>query len=361
MSNWFTVHAARGETPATIYIYDYIGAFGVTAKDFAAELKALGDMKGKPLNLRLNTPGGDVFQGTAIMTLLRESGAIITAYVDGLAASMGSVIAMVASKVIMAEGSQMMIHNPAGGVLGESADMRSMADLLDSIKASMISAYASKSGQSKEAIAKIMDEETWYDAEEAVIAGFADEVGAAIKVAAHDTSRFKHPPHPEADNKGDAPMALAKEDIDAIVNGTATAVATAIATALKPAPKSADEVVAKTPAELKAEVKEEMKAYAAEVTSLADLAGVPEAAAALIAAETPLAEVRTKLVALKAAKVKGPANRADRLPNNHANVDASGAEQEEDISDLVPTPITARDAWSKFNTSAKANANGVRH
>jgi ATP-dependent Clp protease protease subunit len=356
-SSWFRVEARSGVTP-TLYIYDVIGAYGVNAKDFAAELRKLGELKGKPLNLRLNTPGGNVFMGNAIYNLLKESGAVITVYVDGVAASMGSVIAMVGERIIMAENAVLMIHNPAGGVEGGAADMARMATLLETLKDGMVTAYAPKSGLSRDAVAKIMDDETWLDAEEAVAAGFADEIGGALQVAAFDLTKFKYPPEPSAGNQGGLDMT--KEELAAAMaeNNTAliSGIGAAIATALKPAAPEANATKAKTEAEIRDEVKATMKAYADEVTSLCALAGLPGEAAAFITAETPVAEVRTKLVAKQAeAKARKPGG--GNLPSNHTGSLVEGnAGADEDISDLVPKPEAHSVVWDRFNGRQRKTA-----
>lgn len=114
-NSWFRMQAQEGNS-ADIYIYDEIGYWGVTAKQFVANLKALGDIT--HINLHINSPGGDVFDGIAIFNALKHHGASITAYIDGLAASMASVIAMVGNPVIMPENTMMMIHYPSHYLMG---------------------------------------------------------------------------------------------------------------------------------------------------------------------------------------------------------------------------------------------------
>lgn len=188
--SWFHVRGAAetGGAPE-ILIYDEIGRYGVSAKAFDEELKALGSVT--ELTLRINSPGGDVFAGNAIFNMLKRwksrSGARIVVYVDGLAASMGSLIAMVGDEVVMPANAMMMIHDPATIAIGNAGEMREAARFLDKVKAGMVLAYATKSGKGEDEISFIMEAETWFTAEEAVAQGFADVVEAAMDVAAvHD-------------------------------------------------------------------------------------------------------------------------------------------------------------------------------
>lgn len=359
-ASWFRIDAAAA-TP-TIYIYDEIGLFGVNASAFQKDLAKMGNLKGKDLKVRINSPGGDVFTGWAIMSLLRETGAKITVYVDGVAASMASAIAMMGDHVVMAEGAMMMIHNPAGFTGGDSEAMRGMATLLDNIKEGMVTAYSKKSGQGREAIAKIMDEETWLTAEEAVIQGFADEVDEVVKAAASfDLSRYgRNPPQLAANMEAD--MALTKEDLEALGAAIGGAVANAnkpvldAITALKPvepvaAKKDEPGVVAVlSEADIRTKLKNERTAYAADVKELCALAGMPDLMAGYLADEKPIAEVRADLAKQKTA-------RANRRPattiNNHVTAQAEGETEESDISDLIPKERTGKAIWAQFNGAAK--------
>lgn len=114
-NSWFRMKASANNE-ADIYIYDEIGYWGVTAKQFVNDLKALGDVS--HINLHINSPGGDVFDGIAIFNALKHHGAAITVHIDGLAASMASVIAMVGNPVIMPENTMMMIHYPSHYLMG---------------------------------------------------------------------------------------------------------------------------------------------------------------------------------------------------------------------------------------------------
>jgi len=190
MKNWYRVQA-KGNA-AEILIYDEIGMFGIGAKNFIADLKALGNVT--DITLGVNSPGGDVFDGVAIYNALKRHQAKITGRVDGIAASIASVILMASDKIVMPDNSMLMIHNPWGGVIGDADDMRDFADALDKIKLAILAAYR-RSGKSDEELSAIMDAETWYNAEEAKAAGFADEVIQSVDIAAlFDLGKFQKAP-----------------------------------------------------------------------------------------------------------------------------------------------------------------------
>jgi ATP-dependent Clp protease protease subunit len=180
--SWFTAAAAADGRTADIAIYDEIGHWGVTAKDFRDALEALGPVD--TINLRINSPGGEVFDGIAVHNMLARSKATVNVTVDGLAASIASLIAMAGDQVTMPENAMMMVHDPSGIVMGTAADMQDMADALDKISTAMAATYARKTGQTPEAIAQIMDAETWLTAAEAKELGFADEVTPPARISA---------------------------------------------------------------------------------------------------------------------------------------------------------------------------------
>ncbi|MCK7513853.1 MAG: ATP-dependent Clp protease proteolytic subunit [Desulfobacterales bacterium] len=190
-------HEGRRPQKGEIEIYEQIGdgfwSEGIGAKSFSRDLKALGDID--QLDVRINSPGGSVFEGTAIYNILKAHKAQKTVYVDGIAASIASVIAMAGDTVVMPENAIMMIHNPFGLVQGNAEDMRKMADALDKVKTAIISAYAAKSGMSDQDISDLMDDETWMTAQEAKDRGFADTVAEPVRIAASfDLSIFAKAP-----------------------------------------------------------------------------------------------------------------------------------------------------------------------
>ena len=198
--DWYRITDADSE--ALVEIYDEIGMWGVTAADFTRDLAAL-PKSTKTINLRINSPGGSVFDGLTIANRLREHKARVNVTVDGVAASIASVIAMAGDQITMARGSQMMVHNPSGLVMGGSGDMRQMADLLDKVARETIAdAYQAKAGGQLDEWLDRMAAETWYGPAEAVAVGLADQADGddeadqdAKDRAPHDLTAygFRHP------------------------------------------------------------------------------------------------------------------------------------------------------------------------
>lgn len=172
---------------AEILIYEAIGASffedGITAKQFAQDLAAIGDVR--RIDVRINSPGGSVNDGLAIYNALVAHPATVVAHVDGIAFSMASVVAMAAQTVTMAENALMMIHNPRWVAEGDAREMRRTADLLDRYRRSLVKAYAKKTNLSDDAIIELMDAETFFDANEAIAQGFADQITEPLNVAAY--------------------------------------------------------------------------------------------------------------------------------------------------------------------------------
>lgn len=176
-SNFKVSAKANGE--AEILIYGIVGgdsffSDGISAKDFQKQLKEL-PANTKHITLRLNSPGGSVFDGWSIYNLLKQHPAKVTTYVDGMAASIASIIALAGDKIIMGEGAEMMIHQAWTFVGGNKRDMENMATRLYSLDDSLIAAYMKKTKKSKEEIQAALEAETWFNAEDAVDFGLADE------------------------------------------------------------------------------------------------------------------------------------------------------------------------------------------
>ncbi len=189
---------AEGRTPsrieasdveASIYLYDEIGFFGVSASDFANQLRAL---KAPTIHLRLNSPGGDVFDARAIVTAIREHPSQVIAHVDGLAASAASYIMTACDEVEISDGAMVMIHQPFGTMTGTASDMRATADLLDQIEESMISDYEKKSGKSRDNIKAWMEAETWFTSADALANGLVDRIAGKEAPSALDHSQISN-------------------------------------------------------------------------------------------------------------------------------------------------------------------------
>jgi len=196
--SWFKFEA-KAEEPAAVdlQLYDVIGdwvddIFGfdgvTTAKSFIAALAEVPENV-KTIRVRINSPGGDVFGAAAIANALRDQqlskGRKVETYVDGLAASAASVIAMAGSKVTMADNALMMVHNPwAPHAAGSASDLRRSADVLDALRDTIVATYQWHSSLDAKAIGKLMDDETWMSADEAIANGFADAKVEGLSAAA---------------------------------------------------------------------------------------------------------------------------------------------------------------------------------
>lgn len=172
--------ADKAADEAEVFIYGDIGGWwgGVSAEEFAKEIAAL-DVS--TLNVRLNSPGGLVFEGVAIYSALAQHSAKVIVNVEGIAASIASVIAMSGDEIRIAEGSRFMIHDPWTIVMGAAADLRAEADVLEGLKSDLIDIYAARTEQSRDDLSDWMTVETWLSARDAVDKGFADSMTPAKK------------------------------------------------------------------------------------------------------------------------------------------------------------------------------------
>lgn len=186
--SWFRIEnrpaqagpAGQPVAPSTdIYLYDAIGEWGVTAQDFVDALR--GVVTGT-ITMYVNCEGGEVFDGLAIYEALRRHPANITAFVDGIAASAASFVICAADHVVIAERGRIMIHDAHGIAMGNARDMRSMADLLDSLSDTIADIYADRAKGTRDEWRAAMQaaeggpDGTWYDARAAVKAKLADEM-----------------------------------------------------------------------------------------------------------------------------------------------------------------------------------------
>lgn len=194
-SRWSLV--AEAGVAAHLYLYDAIGWPGIVAKDVVEQVR--GHAR-RPLQVHINSPGGDVFDGLAIHNLLRQHGAPVDVRVEGLAASIASLIAMSGSTLRMAAASLLMMHEPHAVVMGTAHDMRHMAGLLDKATGIMADAYARR-GADREKVRAWMHDETWWSARGAFDAGLIDAidddplpVDALAASATFDLSGFRRAP-----------------------------------------------------------------------------------------------------------------------------------------------------------------------
>lgn len=192
----------KTQNKGEIYIYGDIvlskwDETDVTAVDFKNELNQLGDVS--EIDVHINSAGGNVFEGHAIYNMLKMHQAKVNIYVDALAASIASVIAMSGDTIFMHKNSFMMIHNSWIMTLGNSKDLRQTADLLDKTDQSSNNAYLDKATNLSEAeLKQLLEAETWLTADEALEKGLADEILGASEIAASISKdsyqMFKHVP-----------------------------------------------------------------------------------------------------------------------------------------------------------------------
>ena len=315
MRNWYSMQALAAPNAAEISIYDEIGMWGVTAKQFISDLKALGDVK--DITVSINSPGGSVFDGLTIYNALRASGANVTVKVMGIAASIASIIAMAGKKIVMPENSFMMIHNPLNGIYGNADDMREMADILDKVGSSLVATYVARTGKSEEEVKALMDAETYMTAAEAKELGFADEVIPAVEAkAAFEVDRLPEhiqaalrmkveikleegevltPEEPETQEAEPAQQAVEPVADSPLVETIRAAAKTAGFEAYAPVWALDDQI--QNADDIKARV-----SHAKEVLAFCDIAGVKARAEEFITNHTPIADVRAALRAERVAK-----------------------------------------------------------
>lgn len=186
--SWFRIENAHvDEESATdevtpVYIYDTIGDSWWDDSTSASEfIKQLSNIKTPRIELHLNSPGGDIFDGVAIYNALKAHPARVTVIVDALAASAASFIAQAGDEIVMTKAATMMIHDGSAMAWGPASVMRETADLLDKLSNTVAEIYSDRAGQNIEFWRNLMIEETWYNSHEAVDAGLADRIGEDTK------------------------------------------------------------------------------------------------------------------------------------------------------------------------------------
>lgn len=185
---WFSAKAA--DRVGEIFIFDEIGFFGVTAKDFAKAWRALAKEVDR-FEVMINSPGGDVLEASGIFGVIANEKKPVDTHIAGFAWSAAGWVAMAGDKTFMSDNGVLMIHNPSAVTWGDAKAHQKTIDALATIKSAMSSAYQNKSGKSESEIAAIMDEETWLTAEQALEAGFVDEIEEGQAMAAHfDTGKY---------------------------------------------------------------------------------------------------------------------------------------------------------------------------
>ena len=198
--SWYKIRAKHDDDEgghAEILIYGEIGldwfGDGISAESLVLELNEL-DVA--TLDVRINSVGGQVFEGLAIFNALVRHPAQVTTHIDGLAASIASIVALAGDERRIAENAFMMVHNPWGFAAGDANEMRRMADGLDELAGSLLDTYVAKSGNSEKVVRGWMDAEKWFSASAALDAGLVDEVADSMDIAARfDLSKFGNVPN----------------------------------------------------------------------------------------------------------------------------------------------------------------------
>lgn len=188
------LRAQDGDDEATIYVYDAIGGyFGIDAQDFAATLSSI---TAPTIHLRINSPGGDIFDARSMQTLIAQHPARVIAHVDGLAASAASFLMTAANEIRMSDGAFLMIHKGWTMMVGNADDFTEMANVMAQLDDSIAATYAAKTGKDKSELMGWMAAETWFNAQEARKNGFIDEIDEITPAAAsaYDLSAFANAP-----------------------------------------------------------------------------------------------------------------------------------------------------------------------
>lgn len=187
------IEAKANGDEVTIYLYDVIDSwFGINAQEFVKEIAGI---TAKTIHLRINSPGGAVFDARAIHTALSQHPARVISHIDGLAASSASFIALAGDEIEISEGAFYMIHKAWGLAIGNSDDMLDFAALLEKADGTLVRDYQRKSGQSDEQIQEWMKAETWFTADEAIEAGFVDRIYKGKEAEnKYDLSMFDNTP-----------------------------------------------------------------------------------------------------------------------------------------------------------------------
>ncbi len=341
---WFRVqNAANDPTVAEIHIIDFIGGWdddwiarnwgydmGVTAKAFVEALSQLPDTV-KAIRLHINSPGGDVQGGINIANALREQqaskGRAVETYIDGLAASIASVIAMAGSKVHMADNALLMVHNPWAISIGNAAQMRKDADVLDAMRSQIVATYKWHSDKPAEDLVALMDAETWLDADGAIGAGLATDKVEGLQAAASIDPKAalalnvpeQYKARVQAFLKTEAKPARKPEPMAAIevVRACKAADCADLAEELMAAGATVEQVTAKLDAAKG--TRAASKARALEITAVCKDSKRPEMAAAMIASGLDVAGVKAHLAHVRAAVDEARGHVDGSIDPDHGN------------------------------------------
>jgi ATP-dependent Clp protease protease subunit len=373
------VKGARG----SIHLYDVIGGWdGITAKGV---LEALADLKAggaKALDVHVHSPGGDVFEGVAIHQAIRawDGGGDRTVHVDGLCASIASVIAMAGDTIKMAPHAMIMIHEPKGVAMGNAEELHKSANRLEAMSAVMAGVYAKRTGLDEAECLNMISKETWMTAADAKAKGFADEIVGEDEAEAEDEPEAKEPVEPvepdeedpeEEEEDEDEAEAKFKAVAGALYRGAppaaeklfrmrCSAAPVARARVAKPAPVSMVTVVVPAPAQTvpegewarifsQAEVSDtgSLLAKVAGWKAKAQLADELTAQAAVAVEEKRAAEIVSKLDAAQKDGRLSPANRAKLVAKDAPPFAKDPAQLSIYLSMLTPAVVTVASGGTK--------------
>jgi ATP-dependent Clp endopeptidase proteolytic subunit ClpP len=337
MKTWYRIQAKENKPKAAdISIHDEIGLWGVSASAFMRDLRGMGELD--EIHLSIHSPGGDVLDGWAIYNSLKNNKAKVTARVEGLAASMASVILMAADVIEIPENAYVMIHNPWGVAIGDAEELRDTAELLDKLGNGLVNAYASRTGNDEDEIREMMSAETWMDGKEAVERGFADTLlnGVALSARAFDTRKFRMTPNAIQANS-ESPEQVAPVEV------TPTP-----APVESPTPVEAEieTVVEETPAVTETEVEPQAKSMLSRFAALFGGKTDETLKATLSQRDGELAGAKAEIESLKAslAEIKAKADQFDVLEAALAQREAEAQTAEQKAAAIVAsvgfTPTT---------------------
>lgn len=287
-NHWYEISAAANNAPGEIHIYDQIGGWGISASRFLREVSEAGLFSASQVDIRIHSPGGSVLDGFAIYNTLKRLTGTVNIFIDGLAASMASVIAMLPGATVhMPSNAFMMVHNPYGGLVGDANEMRDYADLLDKNSAVMIDAYAQKTGLSREEIESLMKDETWMTGAEAVEKGFANVLLPEMQMAAciNDNVMKEFSKMPQAAKQFFGPRGNAPQTPAATAPATPAAPTAPQATAQDPQGQTVDipTLAAQMRLQMQAQETERRTAVGAVFTAFANHPGITELQVACLA------------------------------------------------------------------------------
>lgn len=326
----------EGNKPAVLTIFDDIGFWGVQAKDFVSQLQAV---ESSDIEVEINSPGGDTFAGVTMYNALRASGKNVTTKAMGVAASAASLVFMAGDKRVMPANTMLMIHDPWMVTVGNAAELRDAADMLDKVGSSVRSTYAARSGLDDAKLTEMLSKDTWLTADEALANGFATEVVEEVAVQAKfDMERAALPEKVAAlfKPKSSAPAAPAPAPAPASAPAPALAFADQVVSMAK---EAGFESLASHWA-LTHDTVEKVQAAitsAREIKSLCDAVNMADKAEPFMKAGKTVAEVRSALAEALASE------------SDNSHVDTTQKNSNQPTQSASQSAVKPADIWAKRN------------